>query len=257
MVLTWPVSAASSSPVEREDNGQQGDSPQQRDCQVNSLRTKASPWSASSFPARTSTGTTSEVNTAPRTISVIRLGSWFAVVNAEAIAAPNDEPMSTIADRSPWCVTVASLPPWSRSRARRRRHWFGRLRWFQRWLILYRRRYWLRFFQLRHGERWRRQRCVSDASRPRNLPASSAPPSGRFLQNLRRCLAQEYSPPGSSSCGSVFLRDRRGSSIWRRNRLVLLLRRTQRFRFVVHVSSSNNPHHHGKDKDQGTHMAAP
>src|SRR5690625_1134957 len=63
---------------------------------VNSLRTKASPWSASSFSARTSTGTTSEVNTAPRTISVIRLGGWFAVVNADAIAAPNDEPMSTL-----------------------------------------------------------------------------------------------------------------------------------------------------------------
>src|SRR5699024_7909358 len=63
---------------------------------VNSLRTKASPWSASSFSARTSTGTTSEVSTAPSTISVIRLGSWFAVVNAEAIAAPKDEPMSTL-----------------------------------------------------------------------------------------------------------------------------------------------------------------
>ena len=42
---------------------------------VNSRRINASPWSGSSFSARTSTGTTSEVSTAPSTISVIILGS--------------------------------------------------------------------------------------------------------------------------------------------------------------------------------------
>ena len=63
---------------------------------VKRRRTKSSPRSASSFSARTNTGTTSEVSTAPSTISVMRLGSWFAVVKAEEIAGPSDEPMSTL-----------------------------------------------------------------------------------------------------------------------------------------------------------------
>ena len=45
---------------------------------VKSLRMNSSPRSGSSRSARTNTGTTREVSTAPRTISVTRLGSWLA-----------------------------------------------------------------------------------------------------------------------------------------------------------------------------------
>ena len=70
--------------------------PSKVNAKVKRRRTKFSPLSASSFSARTRTGTTKEVRTAPRTISVMRLGSWFAVVNAEEIAGPSDEPMRTL-----------------------------------------------------------------------------------------------------------------------------------------------------------------
>ena len=63
---------------------------------VRSLRMKASPLSESSFSARTSTGTTRAVSTAPSTSSVMRLGSVLAVLNAEATAGPSTEPMSTM-----------------------------------------------------------------------------------------------------------------------------------------------------------------
>ena len=61
---------------------------------VNSRRMKLAPRSGSSLSARTSTGTTREVMTLPRTISVIMFGSVFAVVNAEATAPPSIAPMS-------------------------------------------------------------------------------------------------------------------------------------------------------------------
>ena len=63
---------------------------------VNRRRMKAAPWSASSFSARTSTGTTSAVSTDPSTISVIRFGSVLAVLNAEATTSPSAAPMSTV-----------------------------------------------------------------------------------------------------------------------------------------------------------------
>ena len=63
---------------------------------VNRRRMKAAPWSASSFSARTSTGTTSAVSTEPRTISVIRLGSVFAVLKDAATTSPSAAPMSTV-----------------------------------------------------------------------------------------------------------------------------------------------------------------
>ncbi len=63
---------------------------------VNSRRMKAAPWSASSFSARTSTGTTRAVSTEPSTISVIRLGSVFAVLKDAATTSPSAAPMSTV-----------------------------------------------------------------------------------------------------------------------------------------------------------------
>ena len=81
---------------------------------VKSLRMKASPRSASSFSARTSTGTTSEVNTAPRTSSVTRFGSVLAVLNALATAPPSAEAMNTVR-RKPVMrlisVAIAIEPP--------------------------------------------------------------------------------------------------------------------------------------------------
>ncbi len=56
---------------------------------VNNRRTKASPPSGSSRSARTSTGTTIEVRTAPSTSSEIMLGIWCATVNDDATLAPS------------------------------------------------------------------------------------------------------------------------------------------------------------------------
>ena len=56
----------------------------------------AAPWSASSFSARTSTGTTSAVRTEPSTISVIRLGRVLAVLKDAATTSPRAAPMSTV-----------------------------------------------------------------------------------------------------------------------------------------------------------------
>ena len=63
---------------------------------VSSRRKNPEPRSASSRSARVSTGTTSEVSTAPRTISVMRLGSVLAVLNADAIAGDSAAPIMTV-----------------------------------------------------------------------------------------------------------------------------------------------------------------
>ena len=81
---------------------------------VKSLRMKASPRSASSFSARTSTGTTREVSTAPSTSSVTRFGSVLAVLNALATAPPSAEAINTVR-RKPVMrlirVAIAMEPP--------------------------------------------------------------------------------------------------------------------------------------------------
>ena len=68
--------------------------PRMENARVKSLRTKVSPRSESSFSARTKTGTTSEVSTAPSTISVTRLGIWLALLKAVPTVAPRVAPIS-------------------------------------------------------------------------------------------------------------------------------------------------------------------
>ena len=63
---------------------------------VNNRRINAAPWSSSSFSARTSTGITREVSTAPSTISVTMLGNVFATLNADATAGPMVAPMAML-----------------------------------------------------------------------------------------------------------------------------------------------------------------
>ena len=56
----------------------------------------ASPRSGSSFSARTSSGMTRLVSTAPSTSSVMRFGRVLAVLKAEPTSTPSAEPMSTV-----------------------------------------------------------------------------------------------------------------------------------------------------------------